>query len=210
VTVLYTGLPAAAPPCELTIARLQYDGGGDWYADPSSLPNLVAHVRGTTELPVCDTVATITPLSQRLYQYPFLYMTGHGNVRFSEQEVIALRRYFSNGGFLWADDNYGMDDSFRREMRKIFPNASLVPLQADHGLFSAHFDLPGVPKIHEHDGNAAQAYAVYLDERIVVLYTFSADIGDGMENTDVHDVSDRLHTLALRMGTNIVTYFFEH
>ncbi len=195
--------------CELTLARLQYSGGGDWYADRSSLPNLIRMLHDSTRLAVCDTVATVTPDSRDLYHHPFIYMTGHGNIRFSENDVVHLRRYFSRGGFLWADDNFGMDESFRREIKKVFPNTALQPLSSDHPIFSVRFDLPGLPKIHEHNGEPAQLYALYHNDRIAVLYTFSADIGDGMENLRVHKVSPHLHAQALKMGTNIVTWFYE-
>lgn len=195
--------------CDFTIARLKYDGGGDWYANPSSLPNLVEAVKARTDVDICDSIATVELLHERLFRFPFIYMTGHGNVRLSHQERLALRSYLEAGGFLWADDNYGMDRSFRREMQALFPDHTLSPLPASHAVFSAHYRLPGLPKIHEHDGEPAQALGITFDDRLVVLYTYSADIGDGLEDPDVHNDGPKLHELALKMGVNIVTWFLK-
>lgn len=200
---------APASDCELTIARLKYDGGGDWYANPSSLPNLAEAVRERTKAPVCDTVATVSALDDDLFRYPFIYMTGHGNVQFSHGQRLRLRKYLTGGGFLWADDNYGMDKSFRREMRALFPENPLARLPSTHPIFTSHHRLPGLPKIHEHDGEPAQALGVFFEDRLVVLYTYSTDIGDGLEDLHVHDDGPRLHEQALRMGVNIVSWFFE-
>lgn len=200
-------LYAQESACQLTVAQLQYDGGGDWYANPSSLPNLVRAIQSRTRLAVCDTVATVAILDERFFRYPFVHMTGHGNVRFSHQERLRLRRYLTSGGFLWADDNYGMDQSFRREMQALFPQNPLTPLPPSHPIFSSHYRLPGLPKIHEHDGEPAQAFGIIFDERLVVLYTYSSDIGDGMEDVDVHNDGAELHELALKMGINIVDWF---
>ncbi|MBD3321625.1 MAG: DUF4159 domain-containing protein [Chitinivibrionales bacterium] len=195
--------------CELTVARLQYGGGGDWYADPSSLPNLIEYVRKHTAAPVCDTTATVEIMSDRLFTYPFLYMTGHGNVHFTDREKLRLRKYLISGGFLWADDNYGMDKSFRRELASLFPENPLTPVPSDHPVYKSTYALPGLPKIHEHDGEPAQGFGVFFENRMLVYYTYSSDIGDGMEDMQVHNDSPRLHELALQMGTNIIIWFFE-
>jgi hypothetical protein len=207
IAVLAAAALAPARDCELTIARLKYGGGGDWYANPSSLPNLVKAVKERTRTPICDTVATVEPSDDRLFRFPFIYMTGHGNVHFTHAERVRLRRYLEGGGFLWADDNYGMDESFRREMAALFPEHPLVPVPRTHPIYSSRFRLPGLPKIHEHDGDPAQGLGIFFDDRLVVFYSYSADIGDGMENLDVHDDGAELHELALKMGVNIIAWF---
>jgi len=199
------GGPAA--PCELTIARLMYGGGGDWYANPSSLPNLAQAVARRTRLSVCDTIATVAVTDERLFQFPLIYMTGHGNVHFTAEERSRLRLYLESGGFLWADDNYGMDESFRRELHAIFPDHPLTPIPASHPLFSSQYRLPALPKIHEHDGKPAQALGVFFGSELVVLYTYSSDIGDGMEDLEVHNDGPELHEAALRMGVNVIAWF---
>lgn len=200
---------APAPSCQLAIARLHYGGGGDWYANPSSLPNLVSAIRARTPLPVCDSVATVSIMDNNLFRFPFLYMTGHGNVKFTAAERVRLRTFLEQGGFLWADDNYGMDQSFRREMTALFPENQLTPLTAVHPVFSSLYKLPALPKIHEHDGKPAQALGIFFKGRLVVLYTYSSDIGDGMEDIAVHNDGAALHELALQMGINIVAFFFK-
>jgi len=194
--------------CGFAIARLKYNGGGDWYANPSSLPNLVEAVRLRTAIPICDSIATINIDDNDLFRHPFLYMTGHGDVRLSEQQRIRLRKYLIGGGFLWADDNYGMDRTFRREMETIFPQNPLTILPADHPIYRSVYTLPGLPKIHEHDGGPAEGYGIVFDNRLVVFYSFNSDIGDGMENLEVHNDGPELHELSLRMGVNIVSWFF--
>lgn len=203
-----TNLSADTTSCELTLGRLKYGGGGDWYANASSLPNLVAAIRQRTRLPVCDSIAVVELLGGKLFEHPFLYMTGHGNVRFTPEERLALRTYLIGGGFLWSDDNYGMDESFRREMNALFPENPLTLLPSDHPIFRNQYNLPGLPKIHEHDGEPAQAYGIFFDNRLVVFYTYSSDIGDGMEDLHVHNDGEAVHERALQMGINVVGWFF--
>jgi hypothetical protein len=205
---LWLHAPAYAQNCEFTLARLKYDGGGDWYANPSSLPNLAKAVKKRTAIRICDTVATVSVSDDNLFRYPLIYMTGHGNISFSHAERIRLRTYLIGGGLLWADDNYGMDKSFRREMRALFPENPLTDIPAHHPVFKSKYNLPGVPKIHEHDGRAAQALGIFFDNRLVVFYTYSCDIGDGMEDLHVHKDGEHLHEQALRMGVNVVAWFF--
>lgn len=190
------------------MARLQYDGGGDWYANPSSLPNLVTYIKEKTALAICDTIATVTLLDDGLFRFPFLAMTGHGIVHFTQAQRTRLRHFLENGGFLWADDNYGMDESFRKEMAILFPENPLIELNRDHPIYRSTFVLSGLPKIHHHDGKPAQGFGIYFNGRLVVFYTYSSDIGDGMEDLDVHNDGPQLHELALKMGTNIVSWFF--
>jgi len=205
--LLYVG-SHAAPPCTFTLARLKYDGGGDWYANPSSLPNLVRAVKQRTAIYICDTVATVTLDDDRLFHHPFIYMTGHGEVRFSPRQQLRLRKYLLGGGFLWIDDNFGMDMSIRHELTKLFPESPLSPLSSSHPVFTNIYRLIALPKIHEHDGKPAEALAITVEKRMCILYTYSSDIGDGMENPDVHNDGPVLHELALKMGVNIVSWFF--
>jgi len=198
--------PARAPE-PLAIGRLQYDGGGDWYANPSSLPNLLAAVREYTTLAVADREVTVTLESPQLWDVPYLYMTGHGNVRFSDREVVLLRRYLENGGFLHADDNYGMDQSFRREMARVFPDRALVDVPLDHPVYHIVHALPeGIPKIHEHDGKPAQGLGIFLGERLAVYYSYESDLGDGWEDPQVHGDPPEVRAAALRMGVNLYAY----
>ncbi len=198
---------ASADPTRLTIARLHYGGGGDWYANPSSLPNLLERIARDTRLPVARREAVVTLLSPDLHDYPYLYMTGHGNVRFSEDEVAALREYLVAGGFLHADDNYGMDESFRREIRRLFPAAELVAIPFDHPVYHIVYPFPdGLPKVHEHDGLPAEGLGIYYEGRIVIFYSYQSDLGDGWEDADVHDDPYEVREQALKMGVNLFTY----
>jgi len=198
---------AAADPGAVTIARLHYEGGGDWYANPSSLPNLLARVARDTRFPVSAREVTVTPLSPNLRDHPFVYMTGHGNVRFSAEELQALRDYLAAGGFLHADDNYGMDESFRREMRRMFPDRELVPVPLDHPIYRIVHAMPdGLPKVHEHDGEPAQGLGIFQDGRLVVFYSYQSDLGDGWEDADVHGDPTPIREQALKMGVNLFAY----
>ncbi len=195
---------AAGP---VAIGRLQYDGGGDWYANPSSLPNLLAEVQARTGIRTAERDVAIRPADPAMRDFPFLYMTGHGNVAFSPEERLALRRHLLEGGFLHADDNYGMDESFRLEVARIFPDRELVELPSEHPIFHAPYEFPdGLPKIHEHDGKAPQAFGVFHQGRLVLLYTYETDLGDGWEDADVHQDPPEIREDALRMGVNIFVH----
>ena len=192
---------------EFQIARIQYGGGGDWYSDPSSLPNLLNYLKENTAMINASEEIRIKLTDSNAKQYPYLYLTGHGNIRFSENETIELRSILNNGGFLHADDNYGMDKSFRREIKKVFPNKEFIELPHTHPIFSSFFEFEnGLPKIHEHDNNPPQALAIFENERIVILYTYESDLGDGWEDAAVHNNSEEKRELALKMGVNII-YF---
>jgi hypothetical protein len=206
VFIILQIIPASA--CQLTIARLKYGGGGDWYTGPSMLPNLVKGAKERTRLPLCDTTAVVEISDQRLFHFPFLFMTGHGEIRFSAQEKLRLRKFLIGGGFLWADDNYGMDRSFRREMAALFPENPLTELPASHPVFKSVYNLPGTPKIHEHDGERAQAFGIFFEGRMIALYTFSADIGNALEDSHIHNVGEERRELGLQMGINILNWFF--
>jgi hypothetical protein len=186
---------------------LQYDGGGDWYANPSSLPNLLTAVAERTALRVADREVVVRLTDPGLWDVPYLYMTGHGNVRFSAEESRNLRRYLENGGFLHADDNYGMDESIRRELARVFPDHPLADVPLEHPVYHVVYDLPeGLPKIHEHDGLPAQGLGIFLDGRLVVFYSYQSDLGDGWEDAGVHDDPEDVREAALRMGVNLVVY----
>jgi len=191
----------------VTVARLRYGGGGDWYANPSSLPNLLAAVRERTGIVTARREGTVTPLDPALPDYPYVYMTGHGEVRFSPQERAALRSYLTAGGFLHADDNYGLDESFRREVAELFPEYELTEIPPDHPVFRVFYELhEGLPKIHEHDGLPPQALGIFHGGRLVVFYSFESDLGDGWEDPDVHGDDAAVREDALRMGVNLFLY----
>jgi len=191
----------------LTIGRLHYDGGGDWYANPSSLPNLLTALRERTTLPVADRERVVTLAGPELWDVPYIYMTGHGNVHFSDVELRTLRRYLEQGGFLHADDNYGMDQSFRREIARVFPDHPMVEVPLIHPIYNLVYAFPkGIPKIHEHDGLPAQGFGIFLGDRLVVYYSYQSDLGNGWEDPDVYHDPPELHEAALRMGVNLFTY----
>jgi len=196
---------------DFTIARVKYSGGGDWYSDPSSLPNLLREIRERTSIrtPLKEDVVEIS--DPDLFKYPYLYLTGHGNIHFSDKELKILRSYFAAGGFLHADDNYGMDSSFRREIKKVFPDSPLVELPLDHPIYHSFYDFPdGLPKIHEHDGKPAQGFGIFYEGRLVVFYTYQCDLGDGWEDPEVHNDPPEKREAAFRMGINIVVYSLTH
>ena len=192
---------------DFQIARIQYGGGGDWYSDPSSLPNLIDYLKTNTAIVNASNEVRIKLTDSNAKQYPYLYMTGHGNIRFSDNEIIELRSILNNGGFLHADDNYGMDKSFRREIKKVYPNKEFVELPHTHPVFYSFYKFEnGLPKIHEHDNKPPQALAIFENERIVILYTYESDLGDGWEDASVHNNSKEKRDLAFKMGVNII-YF---
>lgn len=197
--------PRSAP--RLAVARLQYDGGGDWYANPSSLPNLIAAIRERTTLRVDRTEARVSLLDDRLWDYPFLHMTGHGNVRFSEAEGARLREYLARGGFLHVDDNYGLDSSFTREIARVFPDRPLLDVPLTHPIYRAPYEFPrGLPKIHEHDGKPPRGRGIFLGERLALFYSHETDLGNGWEDPRVHNDPPELREAALRMGVNLFVY----
>lgn len=193
------------------IARLKYNGGGDWYNGPTEEPNLLRFIKEHTSIDVEPTYEFVEIMSDKLFTYPFLFMTGHGNVVFDDAETRRLRTYLENGGFLYADDDYGMDQAFRREIKKVFPDKQLVELPFSHGLYHCHFNFPnGVPKIHEHDGKPPQGFGVFHNGRLVVYYTYETNPSDGWDNPDVHNDLVQKRDEALRFGTNIVVWSLTH
>ena len=192
---------------EFSIARVNYGGGGDWYCDPSSIPNLLNYLTKNTLIKAAHGEYRIKLTAKELRGHPYLYMTGHGNVRFTDEEIIQLREYLMGGGFLHADDNYGMDKSFRREMKRVFPEKDWVELPLDHPIFNIYFEFPnGLPKVHEHENNRPQALGLFNEGNLMVLYTFESDLGDGWEDPKVHNDPEDIRQSALEMGTNIILY----
>jgi len=192
---------------EFSIARVNYGGGGDWYCDPSSIPNILNYLTKNTSIKADQDEYRIKLTTKELRGHPYLYMTGHGNIRFTDEEIIELREYLMGGGFLHTDDNYGLNTSFRREMKRVFPDRDFVELPHDHAVFHSYFDMPnGLPKIHEHDGKPPQLFALYNEDRIMVIYSYESDLGDGWEDEEVHNDPPELRVAALQMGVNII-YF---
>ena len=191
------------------IAVLQYGGGGDWYSNPTALPNLVRFCNQEIGTVMKDKVTSVKPGSIDLFNYPLVHMTGHGNVYFTDEEAENLRDYLLSGGFLHIDDNYGMDPYVRKELAKIFPNKDLKELPASHPIFSSHFKFPqGLPKIHEHDSGRPQAFGIFDNDRLLILYTFESDLGDGWENPEIHNDPPAVRLQALQMGANIIKFAF--
>lgn len=191
-----------------TLARLKYTGGGDWYSDETSLWNLLRTLRARGEIRVGQQKeAVVTAADPELWNYPMLFVTGHGNVKLHDAEIRALRRYLDQGGFLWADDNFGMDKSFRELMRRVYPETPLVELPFTHPLFQYPNAFPaGAPKVHEHDGGPPRVYAIVRNGRVAVLYTFDCDIGNGLEDEGIHDDPPAKRDAAMRFAVNIATY----
>jgi len=191
------------------IAVIQYNGGGDWYANPTALPNLIKFCNYNINTTINKKPKVISPSSVDLFDYPFVHMTGHGNVYFTDDDAKNLRDYLLSGGFLHIDDNYGMDQYLRKELIKVFPDKKLEEISKNHPLFNKPFPFPtGLPKIHEHNRNRPQAFAIYVEERIVLLYTYESDLGDGWENSEIHNDPQEIRLKALQMGANIINYAF--
>ena len=197
---------------KFVIAQVQYGGGGDWYGDQAAIHNWLKRLRSVTDIETADDRVIVKLTNRNLYQYPMLYIVGHGNIRLTEKEVKALRFYLMRGGFLFANDDYGLDKSFRREMRRVFPNQELQPIPNSHLIYHCFYDFPnGLPKIHEHDAEPAQGFGLFHEGRMVVYYAYSADIGDGLEDSEVHpDDSPEVRQLAAKMAVNIAVYALTH
>ncbi len=193
------------------VAIVKYKGGGDWYSNPTALPNLVKYCNDNIDTNINENVQTVEAGSIDIFQFPFLHMTGHGNVFFSDDDAENLRNYLISGGFIHIDDNYGMAPYITKELKKVFPNSELIEIPKDHKIFSSAFNFPnGLPKIHEHDGKAPQAFGIFKDNRLVLLFTFESDLGDGWEDPEVHNDTEDVREKALKMGANIVKYVFEN
>ncbi len=195
------------PSSEFALARLKYHGGGDWYNDPSIIPNLLTFMKDNTTINVGSAEAVVEITDEDLFAYPVIFITGHGRISFSNEEAARLRLYLTSGGFLYADDDYGMDKSFRQEIKKVFPQSELIEIPFSHPIFHCHFEfLDGLPKIHEHDGGAPQGFGVFYEGRMVVFYSFNTNISDGWADPNVHNDPPEVRQKAFQMGTNIMVY----
>ncbi len=191
------------------IALLKYNGGGDWYANPTSLPNLIKFCNENINTDINPEPATVDVGSPEIFNYPFVHMTGHGNVVFSSQDIKNLRDYLIGGGFLHISDNYGLDKYIRREMKRVFPELDFVELPFDYPVYHQKYDFNnGPPKIHEHDGKPAQGFGLIYEGRLICYYDYQCDLGDGWEDPDVHHDSQATRTKALEMGANIIEFVF--
>ena len=195
------------PTGALTLARIKYRGGGDWYNDPSIIPNLLSFMKQNTGAALAVNEAQVELSDPALFSYPILFLTGHGRITFSPEEAEHLRRYLTSGGFLYADDDYGMDKFFREEMKKVFPDKQWVEVPFNHPIYHGAFDFPnGVPKTHEHDGGPPKAFGLFHEGRMIAYYTWNTNISDGWADPEVHNDPPEVRAQALQMGTNIVVY----
>ena len=214
ILFLFLILPffGAAQDGNFQIAILKYNGGGDWYSNlETSLPNLIEFTNSNLKTNIKQEQAIVEPASTELFDYPFIHMTGHGNVCFSDDDAENLRNYLISGGFLHIDDNYGMEPYITKELKKVFPNSELIEIPKNHPIFNTAYNFPnGLPKIHEHDGKAPQAFGVFNESRLVLLFTFETDLSDGWEDQEVHNDPADVREKALKMGANIVKYAFEN
>jgi hypothetical protein len=208
--LVFIFLGIAGSQAQLTrIALVKYGGGGDWYADPTALPNLIAFCNSQMNTNIHTEPSTVDVGSAEIFNFPFVHLTGHGNIVLSEQEAMNLRNYLEAGGFLHVDDNYGLDPFFRREIKKVFPDSELRELPASHPIFHQKYSFSdGLPKIHEHDNKPPQAFGIFIEDRLVCLYTYETDISDGWEDEAVHNNPPELREIALKMGANIISFVF--
>jgi hypothetical protein len=204
-------IPATKPTSAFKIGRVKYSGGGDWYNDPQEEPNLLKYVHEHTNIAVDAEYHWVDLNSDNLFTYPFLFLTGHGNISFTENEVERLRSYLENGGFLLADDDYGMDKYIRREMKKVFPDQEFTELPFSHGIYHCFYDFPnGLPKIMEHDGKPPQGFGLFYKGRLCVYYTYETNPSDGWDDPETHEVPEDKRQEAFRFGTNIVVWALTH
>ena len=193
------------------IALGKYAGGGDWYANPTSLPNLVKFCNQHINTRLNPKIQTVEVGSTEIFSYPFVHMTGHGNVVFSPNDVENLKNYLNSGGFLHIDDNFGMDEYIRKEIKKLFPTNDLKEIPSNHEIFQIPYSFPnGLPKIHEHENKKPEALGIFIENKLVLLYTFESDLGDGWEDKEVHNDSDAIREKAFKMGANIINYVFKN
>lgn len=190
------------------VAILKYDGGGDWYANPTSVPNLIQFANKNIHTVINEKPKTVTANSPEIFNYPILFMTGHGNVFFDEDAVKNLRNYLISGGFLHVSDNYGIDVYLRREMKKVFPELEFQEVPYTHPIYHQFYDFKKIPKIHEHDGKPAQGFGLFYKGRLVVFYDYQCDLSDGWEDPEVHHDPPEIREQALKMGANIISYTF--
>lgn len=205
--ILFSTLLHSQSNSGFQIARLKYNGGGDWYNDPSAEVNLLKFVSQNTNIKTNPKYEFVDITAGNIFAYPFLFMTGHGNIVFSESEADKLRNYLEGGGFLYVDDDYGLDKAFRREIKKIFPDKELQEIPFNHGIYNCMFDFRnGPPKIHEHDNNVPRGYGIFIEGRLCVYYTFESNPSDGWADPDVHKDPAEKREEALKFGTNIIVW----
>jgi len=193
------------------LAVLKYPGGGDWYSNPTALPNLISFCNENIDTKIDPKVETVEVSSTDIFQHPLIHMTGHGNVFFNDDAIENLRNYLTSGGFLHIDDNYGMQPYLVKELKKVFPNKALIELPSNHPIFNTAYNFPkGLPKIHEHNGTRPQAFGLFEKDRLILLFTYESDLGDGWEDPEVHNDPANVREKALKMGANIVKYVFEN
>ncbi len=191
----------------IKLARVKYSGGGDWYADPSAEVNLLNYVKANTNIPVEPIYEYVELASDNLFSYPILFLTGHGNMRLTDIEIKNLRAYLDNGGFLYVDDDYGLDDFIRRELKRVFPNEKFVEIPYTHKIFHSHFDFNnGVPKIHKHDGKAPQTFGMFRNGRLCIVYTYESNPSDGWADKEVHPNPEDKRELAMKFGVNLIVW----
>ncbi len=204
-------VPRDDNPSGFTIARLKYGGGGDWYWGRSAIPNMLKFLKEKTNVPVNEEEVWVSIMDKELFNYPFIFLTGHGNIEFTDDEITRLRNYLSHGGFLFANDSYGLDKGFRREMKRVFPDKELVELPFDHGIYHCYYGFPdGLPKVHQHDEKPPQGFGIFHEKRLVVFYVYESDISDGWEDPQVHKDPAEKREAALKMGVNIITWTLLH
>ncbi len=205
--IVFLGLPSIRAQVPVTVVRIQYGGGGDWYGNRTTFVNLFKFMRQQTNVVTAEREKALKITDENFFKYPIAYIAGHGNIRFTDAEVRRLRQYLISGGFLWADDDYGMDAYFRREMKKVFPESEWVELPFSHPIYHVYFPFPnGLPKIHKHAGGPPRGYGLFYQGRMVAFYSFNTDISDGCEDPDIHGDPPEIRLQALKMGTNIILY----
>lgn len=211
ITIFFILIQAFTQETTVKLGLLKYNGGGDWYANPTSLKNLIKFCNKEMQTSIDPVYKEVAVGSQELFNFPFIHLTGHGNVIFSEADVKNLRTYLEAGGFLHIDDNYGMNKYVLREMKKVFPGQEFVELPFNHPIYHQKYDFAnGLPKVHEHDNKPAQGFGLFIDGRLVCFYTYECDLGDGWEDQEVHNDSEATRIKALKMGANIINYAFNN
>jgi hypothetical protein len=211
VLYLIIGLLSSTISVAQEIAILKYDGGGDWYANPTALPNLIKFCNEQIHTEIIDRPAIVEVASTDLFKYPIVFMTGHGNIFFNDNAVENLRNYLTSGGFLHISDNYGIDKYVRREFKKVFPNLEFREIPIEHSIYNQSYNFKnGIPKIHEHDNKPAQGFGIFIDSRLVCFYDYETDLSDGWEDGVIHNNSESVREKALKMGANILQFSFSN
>ena len=196
---------------EFFVTRLKYNGGGDWYSNPTSINNLLSFISKNTNIKCAKFEKISEIIDGNLFNHPYLYITGHGNIDFKDEEIILLRKHLLNGGFMHVDDNYGLDKSFRKEIKELFPNKKLITVPFDHPIYNILYKFPkGLPKIHKHDNKPPEGLGIFHEGRLILFYSFESDLGDGWEDFEVHQDSEIKRKRALQMGTNLVLYYLSN